>query len=59
MTYFEGSPEEGVPADDEAKRIWQELGVADDHIIKGDKKVRNGTGDAPIAASHYTRGRGR
>ena len=39
MTYFEGSDEDGVPADDEAKRIWQEVGVADDHIIKGDKKV--------------------
>jgi alanyl-tRNA synthetase len=39
VTYFEGSDEDGVPADDEAKRIWQSVGVADDHIIKGDKKV--------------------
>ena len=38
VTYFEGDKNQGLEADEEAKRIWQEVGVADDHILTGDAK---------------------
>ena len=37
VTVFEGSPEEGVPFDQEAYDIWKER-VAEDHILLGNKK---------------------
>ncbi|MBK8566841.1 MAG: alanine--tRNA ligase [Saprospiraceae bacterium] len=36
-TVFEGSPNEGVPADDEAKGYWLEV-LPQNHIINGNKK---------------------
>ncbi len=37
VTVFEGSPEEGVPLDQEAYDIWKER-IAEDHILLGNKK---------------------
>ena len=37
VTVFEGSPEEGVPFDQEAYDIWKER-IAEDHILLGNKK---------------------
>ncbi len=36
-TVFEGSPNEGVPADDEARKYWQEV-LPPNHVIDGNKK---------------------
>ena len=36
VTVFEGSPEEGIPRDDEAARFWAKH-VPEDHIINGNK----------------------
>ena len=36
VTYFEGST--GLEPDLEAKKLWQSVGVADDHILTGDMK---------------------
>jgi len=37
VSVFEGSPEEGIPFDQEAYNIWKQL-VPEDRIIKGNKK---------------------
>ena len=37
VTVFEGSPEEGVPFDQEAYDIWKER-ISEDHILLGNKK---------------------
>ncbi|KAH9600622.1 Threonyl/alanyl tRNA synthetase [Trypanosoma melophagium] len=37
VTYFEGNPENGIPADDEAKQIWLEL-VPPEQVIPGNAK---------------------
>ncbi|RMD39391.1 hypothetical protein DV735_g5734, partial [Chaetothyriales sp. CBS 134920] len=38
VTYFEGSPEAGLEPDEEAKELWRQVGVADDHILPGNMK---------------------
>ncbi|KAI6251011.1 Alanine--tRNA ligase [Erysiphe necator] len=38
VTYFEGDKSSGLAADLEAKKLWKEVGVADDHILPGDVK---------------------
>lgn len=38
VTYFEGDPEAGLEPDLEARRIWMETGVPEDHIIPGNAK---------------------
>ncbi len=38
VTYFEGNPAMGLEADLEAKSLWQQVGVPDDHILPGNMK---------------------
>ncbi|WP_448698868.1 alanine--tRNA ligase [Mucilaginibacter sp. AW1-3] len=37
VSYFEGDEKEGLPADTETLELWKQF-VADDHIVKGNKK---------------------
>jgi alanyl-tRNA synthetase len=36
VTYFGGDDKLGLPADLEAKQMWMDLGVAEDHLLPGD-----------------------
>jgi alanyl-tRNA synthetase len=38
VTYFEGDPKTGLPADEEARQCWLKHGVAEDHILPGNAK---------------------
>lgn len=38
VTYFEGDPKAGLEPDLEAKLIWLNIGVPEDHILPGDAK---------------------
>ncbi len=38
VTYFEGKPDAGLEPDEEARQLWKDVGVADDHILPGDMK---------------------
>ncbi|POS84960.1 alanyl-tRNA synthetase-like protein, partial [Erysiphe pulchra] len=38
VTYFEGDKSLGLEADLEARALWKDVGVADDHILPGDVK---------------------
>ena len=38
VTYFEGDSNLGLPPDLEAKQLWLDVGVPDDHIIPGNSK---------------------
>ncbi|PKI82269.1 Ala1p [Malassezia vespertilionis] len=38
VTYFEGDAKQGLEPDLEARALWLEVGVADDHILRGDAK---------------------
>jgi alanyl-tRNA synthetase len=38
VTYFEGDPKTGLPADEEARQYWLAEGVAEDHILPGNAK---------------------
>jgi alanyl-tRNA synthetase len=38
MTYFEGDPKNGLAPDEEARQIWLDTGVAEDHILPGNAK---------------------
>ncbi|KAK3719006.1 Alanine--tRNA ligase [Vermiconidia calcicola] len=38
VTYFEGKADVGLEPDEEAKQLWKDVGVADDHILPGDMK---------------------
>lgn len=38
VTYFEGDAKQGLAPDDEAKKLWLEAGVAEDHILTGNAK---------------------
>jgi alanyl-tRNA synthetase len=38
VTYFEGDPKNGLGADEEARQIWLDRGVAEDHILPGNAK---------------------
>ena len=38
VTYFGGDKALGLPADDEAKKLWLDIGVPEDHILPGSAK---------------------
>jgi len=38
VTYFEGNPDMGLEPDLEAKKLWLDVGVPEDHIIPGNMK---------------------
>lgn len=38
VTYFEGDPKAGLPPDVEARQLWLEQGVPEDHILPGNAK---------------------
>jgi len=38
VTYFEGNPEMDLEPDLEAKQLWLDVGVPEDHIIPGNMK---------------------
>ncbi|KAL1639962.1 Alanine--tRNA ligase [Diplodia intermedia] len=38
VSYFEGDESLGLEADEEARQYWKDVGVADDHILKGNAK---------------------
>lgn len=38
VTYFEGNPAMGLEPDLEAKQLWLDVGVPEDHILPGDMK---------------------
>lgn len=38
VTYFEGDPAAGLAADEEARDLWRQAGVPEDHILKGNAK---------------------
>ena len=38
VSYFEGDLKLGLPPDLEAKKLWMEMGVHEDHIIPGNSK---------------------
>jgi alanyl-tRNA synthetase len=38
VTYFGGDEKQGLPADMEAKQLWLDIGVAEDHLLPGNLK---------------------
>lgn len=38
MTYFEGDPKNGLEADLEARQLWLDQGVPEDHVLPGNAK---------------------
>ncbi|KAF7967705.1 hypothetical protein HWV62_21634 [Athelia sp. TMB] len=38
VTYFEGDTKNGLEADAEARQVWLDMGVAEDHILTGNAK---------------------
>jgi alanyl-tRNA synthetase len=38
VTYFEGDPKTGLEPDLEARQLWLDVGVAENHIIPGSVK---------------------
>lgn len=38
VTYFEGDPKQGLEPDLEAKQLWLDIGVPEDHILPGNAK---------------------
>lgn len=38
VTYFEGDPKTGLEPDLEARQLWLDVGVAENHIIPGNAK---------------------
>lgn len=44
VTYFEGDAAQGLEVDAEARQLWLEVGVPEDHILTGNAKVRPAAG---------------
>ncbi|KAI8394179.1 alanyl-tRNA synthetase [Radiomyces spectabilis] len=64
VTYFGGDEKQGLAADDEAKQIWLDIGVAEDHLLPGNAKDNfwemGETGPCgPCSEIHYDRIGGR
>ncbi|KAB5566501.1 tRNA synthetases class II (A)-domain-containing protein [Coniochaeta sp. 2T2.1] len=64
VTYFEGNSEMGLEPDLEAKKLWQSVGVPEDHILPGNMKDNfwemGETGPCgPCSEIHYDRIGGR
>lgn len=38
VTYFEGDAKQGLEADEEARQLWRDVGVPEDHILPGNAK---------------------
>jgi alanyl-tRNA synthetase len=38
VTYFEGDAKQGLQPDTEAKQLWLDIGVPEDHILPGNAK---------------------
>jgi alanyl-tRNA synthetase len=38
VTYFEGDAKQGLVPDLEAKQIWLDVGLAEDHLLTGNAK---------------------
>ncbi|KAI8883014.1 alanyl-tRNA synthetase [Backusella circina FSU 941] len=60
VSYFGGDDKLGLPADLEAKKMWMDLGVAEDHLLPGDVKDNfwemGETGPCgPCSEIHYDR----
>ena len=53
VTFFEGDPKIGLGPDEEARQIWLDAGVADDHILPGNTKD-NFWGMRCLSCAHTT-----
>jgi len=52
VTYFEGDAKQGLEPDLEAKQLWLEIGVLEDHILPGNAK--DNFWGAPFSSLLYT-----
>jgi alanyl-tRNA synthetase len=64
VTYFEGDSKQGLEPDTEARDLWLEMGVAEDHLLTGDAKDNfwemGATGPCgPCSEIHFDRVGGR
>ena len=54
VTFYEGGS--GVPKDDEARSIWRDLGLSDDHIHEYDAKKNWWSRSGPVSYTHLLSG---